>query len=43
MAPAEHLQRLPLERMAMPDDGHPLRIALEVVEMGSVSSGLSTR
>jgi len=39
--PTQHFQRLTLKGMALAKDGHPLRIAIEVV-MGSVSSVPST-
>ena len=43
--PAQNLQRLPLERVALAHDGHSLGVAIEVVVMGIVSclpSGAST-
>jgi len=39
MSPAEHIQRQPLEGMALTNDGYLVGIASEVVVMGSLSSG----
>ena len=41
VTPPQQLQRLSLEGMAIPDDCHPVGIAVEVV-VGSVSSVPST-
>jgi hypothetical protein len=42
VTPPQQLQRLSLEGMAIPDDRHPVGIAVEVV-VGSVSSVPSIR
>jgi len=39
--PAQHIQRLPFEGMALTNDGYLLRISSEVVVVGSLSSGSS--
>jgi len=41
--PAEDLQLTALERVPGPDDGHPLRVAVEMVVVGIVSCVPSTR
>jgi len=41
MSPAEHIQRSPLEGMALTNDRYLLRISSEVVVAGSLSSGSS--
>jgi len=43
MSPAKHIQRPPLEGMALTNDGYLVGISGEVVVMGSLSSGSSTR
>lgn len=43
MRPAQHFQRLTLERMVPAQDGHMLWVAVKVVVMGSVSCVPSTR
>ena len=42
MRPPEDCQRLPLKRMAPAHDGYPLRVALTLLVMGSVSCLPST-
>ncbi len=39
MSPSQHIQRPPLEGMALTNDGYLVGIASEVVGMGSLSSG----
>ncbi len=39
--PAQHIQRLPFEGMALTNDGYSLGIPSEVVVVGSLSSGSS--
>jgi hypothetical protein len=39
--PAQHIQRPPLEGMALANDGYLLRISSEVVVVGNLSSGSS--
>ena len=41
MSPAQHIQRPPLEGMALTNDRYLLRISSEVVVVGSLSSGSS--
>jgi hypothetical protein len=41
MSPAEHIQRPPLEGMALANDGYLVGISSEMVVMGSLSSGPS--
>ena len=43
MLPAQHLQRPSLEGMTPADDGHALRVAVEMLVMGIVSCLPSTR
>jgi hypothetical protein len=44
MAPAEYIERRPLKRMARPNDGYLIGIAIEMMAavVGSLSCGLST-
>ena len=44
MAPAEYIERRSLKRMARPNDGYLIGIAIEMMAavVGSLSSGLST-
>jgi len=42
MHPAQHIQRAPLESMALTNDGYLLRVSSEVVVVGSLSSGSLT-
>ena len=42
VSPAQHIQRPPLEGMALTNDRYLLGISSEVVVVGSLSSGSST-
>jgi hypothetical protein len=43
MSPTQHIQRPPLEGMALTNDGYLVGISGEVVVVGSLSSGSLTR